>query len=134
MPFIQRQFTECHYLNFIIQYVVKIKHWNSSNFEVRTAVLLIVRVQRKSVLVDMNIDGLAETVDLADNTPTAVIYVISCYLYHTYCTSRMSVTLPPVLHFYTYDSSVRLHFRSDASIGLLIFLGTDSSLIICEDI
>lgn len=81
----------------------------------------------------MNTDGLSETGDVANNTPTAVIYVISCcYLYHTYCTSRMSVIVPPLLHFYTYDSSVRLHFRSDVSIGLHVLLGTDSSLITCE--
>lgn len=116
MPFIPRQSTDRRYLNFVI---VEIKHWNSPDFDIRTAVLLIVRVQRKRVLVDMNIDGLAETVDLADNTPTAVIYVISCYLYHTYCTRRVSVTFPPV--YYTFIRMIHLFVCIFAVLACLYF-------------
>lgn len=62
-------------------------------------------------------------------THRQLLSTLSAVVYHTYCTSRISVTFPPLLHFYTYDSSVRLHFRSDVSIGLHILLGTALLLV-----
>lgn len=121
--------TDTIYLNFIM---IEIKPWNTADFEIRTAVSLTVRVQRKRVLIYEHgwFRGDRGTPLI---THRQLLSVISCcYLYHTYCTSRISVTFPPLLHFYTYDSSVRLHFRSDVSISLHILLGTDSSLITCE--